>query len=421
MSDVAVAPNAAPPDVPSSASEVAIETNPVSLPTPVGSQAPEAPAGDVKGSEHRPQSRREAIQAAFERARTPQPVKPKSAPRPSPGPAEAKPGHNQPPEAVEAIDAEAEKAESKSLPRGERGRFAPRGPQDAQSPPAEARDGREPPSGPSRVLPKHAPYRDPLPRMSELAKAEWAQTPESVRADVHRIEKEMFSATQFYQAGHEAMKPLWNFHRLAQSQGTTLERALSNYVSLEQKIRQDPIGGLDVIVNNLNLKAPNGQRLGLRDVAYHVLTQTPDQLRVMQQGNQQTAAAQQIGDLHQQIEGLKNVLYQMHTRQQFGQSRAAVDQFAAEHPRFDELGDLIERELRLGFDLDTAYRRAELLRPATQAAQTRDTAAQTRTVDRSISGAPAGPTNGTGRRNPDRPVSRREAVQNAISRVKGSL
>jgi hypothetical protein len=84
---------------------------------------------------------------------------------------------------------------------------------------------------------------------------------------------------------------------------------------------------------------------------------------------------------------------------------------------------LIENELKLGFDLETAYRRAELLHPATHAAQTRTASAQTRppNIDRSISGAPeAGPSNGQSRpKGP--PPSRREAVQNAIRRVQGSM
>jgi hypothetical protein len=145
----------------------------------------------------------------------------------------------------------------------------------------------------------------------------------------------------------------------------------------------------------------------------------------LQQGNAQTAASQQIGSLYQEIVGLKGMLYQMHNQQQFGYSRAAVDQFAESHPRFDELSDLIEQEILLSggrFDLEIAYRRAELLRPAPHAAQTRTPSAQTRTTDRSISGAPAGPaSNGAGRSRSEKPIGRREAIQHAIKSVNGSL
>jgi hypothetical protein len=207
---------------------------------------------------------------------------------------------------------------------------------------------------------------------------------------------------------------------MAQQHGTTLERALNNYVGMESKLRQDVVGGLDVIVNNLGLKAPDGQPIGLRDIAYHVLSQSPEQLRQLQQGNVQQAASHQIGALHAEIQNLKQTLHSWQTQQQFTYTRSAVDQFAADHPRFDELGDLIHTELQLGFDLPTAYRRAELLRPATQAAQTRTPSAQTRPVDRSISGAPASsPSNGAAR--PGKPVGRREAIRNAIKHASGSL
>jgi hypothetical protein len=113
----------------------------------------------------------------------------------------------------------------------------------------------------------------------------------------------------------------------------------------------------------------------------------------------------------------------LHTSQQFTATRSAVDQFAASHPQFDELGDLIHQELKLGFDLETAYRRAQLLRPGTHAAQTRTQPAQTRPIDRSISGAPdVAPSNGASSRRP-KEASRtaRDAVSNAMRRVNGGI
>jgi hypothetical protein len=258
--------------------------------------------------------------------------------------------------------------------------------------------------------------------MAEHARKDWANTPESVRGEIHRIHSEYSRAYQAYRGDAEAFQPIRQFHQLAQQQGTTLEKALSNYVGIEQKLRADPVAGLDMIVNNLNLKSPDGQKLGLRDIAYHVLSQSPEQLQVLQQGNAQVAASQQIGALYQKVAGMENHLQQMYARQQFGYSRAVVDQFAANNPRFDELSTLIEREINLGFPLDVAYRRAELLSPAPHAAQTRPQSAQTRdTVNRSISGAPAGPaSNGAGRRS-DKPIGRREAIADAIKHVNGGL
>jgi hypothetical protein len=426
MTDTTVAPQGGAPAA-APASEVPITQNPVAAPTPVGSQAPEAPVGDVEGSRHRPESRRESIQRAFERASQPPPQADRRAAKPAPKPAEAKPGHNNPPP-EDKIDLRrrpttAPAGDNQAQPR-DQGRFAPRNPQgdqvsgQARPAPQPGQQQRRPAPPP---LPANAPFRDPPVRMDENAKADWPATPESVRGNIHRIQQEFGRAYQYYKADAEAMQPIKRFHEMAQSHGTTLERALTNYVSMEQKLRADPVGGLDLIVHNLNLKTADGQRLGLRDIAYHVLSQSPDQLRAIQQGNNQQAAQHQIGALHQEVAGLKQALNQMHTAQQFTYTRSAVDQFADSHPRFDELGDLIENELKFGFDLETAYRRAELLRPTTHAAQTRTASAQTRPSDKSISGAPGAASNGAAHR-PPKEASRspREAVANAIRRVNGS-
>jgi hypothetical protein len=411
MTDVTVAPaGSAPPAAPN---EAVIDQNPVASPTPIGQQAPDKPT-DIKGSEQRPQSRREAIQRAFERAANPPPKGEKTAPQTPPKAAEAKPGHNNPPEETEGLDLKKRPSEQ---PRGDRGQFAPR----QQNPqPGQQQVPQGQPQQQVRQLPETAPYRDPPQRFSEKAKQDWAAAPESVRGDIHRMHQEFNGAYQQYRADHEAMNPIRHFQEMATSHGTTLERALTNYVSMEQKLRSDVVGGLDIIINNLNLQTPDGRKLNLRDVAYHVLNQSPEQHKLVQQSNAQSAQGHQIGALHQEVAGLKNALQQMHTQQQFTYTRSAVDQFADSHPRFDELGAVIEQELKNGFDLETAYRRAELLWP-THAAQTRtSTTAQTRPIDRSISGAPdAGPSNGT--RRPEKPVGRREAISNAIKRVNGSL
>jgi len=412
MSDVNVP--AAPP--PPAASETVIDQNPTAAPTPVGSQAPPAPEKPAG----RPESRRESIQKAFDKANQ----------RNEDAPKRAKPGlgHNQPPEETKPE----EKLDLRQPPKREvyreGGKFAraPEAGQDVNAarnaglPAAGVRPGQQP-AGAGRTLPETDPYREPPPRFSGEAKAEWAAAPAHVREDVHRMTREFEGAYQRYRGDHETMNSIRHFHDMATQHGTTLDKALSNYVGMEQKLRTDVVGGLDVIVNNLNLRTQDGQKIGLRDVAYHVLNMSPDQHKITQAQNAQTAASHQIGALHQEVAGLKNVLSQMHTQQQFTHTRSAVDQFADAHPRFDELGDLIEQELHAGYDLQTAYRRAELLRPATNAAQTRNSApAQTRS-DKSIHGAPdSGPSDGRGRGD-GKKIGRRDAIQNAIRRVNGGV
>ena len=418
MSDVTVAApsGGAPSAAPSApANEAVINTEQVSSPNPIGSQAPSAQ--DTDGA------RRSTIQAAYDKAVKMQDEGKKPAPRRAQAEqkapaAEAKPGHNQPPEET-----------PKEQPKGdnryrEGGRFArsPESQSGITGTPGHAQNSPDAQRPASAPLPDHAPYREPPGRFAEHAKAEWSTTPESVRGEVHRAQQEFAKAYKYYKDGHEAFQPLKPYHQMAQQHGTTLDKALNNYVSMEAKLRSDPIAGLDQIINNLGLKTPDGQPIGFRDIAYHVLSQSPEQLKQLQMGNQQQAANQQIGQLHQVIMGLKSQVDQMHTAQQFTQVRSQVDQFAETHPRIDEeaFANEVRRELSFGFDLATAYRRAEALTPATHAAQTRTPPAQTRTPDRSIYGVPASPSNGASRpRTPS--ASPRDALLRAYKQVSGGI
>jgi hypothetical protein len=412
MSDVNIAPSAPPAAAPAAPQatpgEVAVNTSPTASPQPVGSQAPPAPTGELEGGKGRPESRREAIQKAFEKADR--------------SPAKPKMGHNNPPEPTQPefnlrrpppADGSVPDAPKEPTPRAEHGHFAPKAAQSVAGgqQPSQARPAPPP-------LPETAPYRDPPARMADHAKAEWAAAPESVRGEVYRMHREFDGAFQAYRGDHEAMNDIRPFHDLARQQGTTLKQALTNYVTIENKLRSDVIGGLDVIVNNLNLRTPQGQRIGLRDIAYHIASQTPEQLRSIQSGNAQNAQSHQIGQLHENVSALTQAIQQLHHERQYGYTSDVVNRFAQDHPRVDELSDLIAYEISLGHDLPTAYNRATLLRP-TQAAQTRTPSAQTRS--KSIHGAPSsGPSDGQRPRN-DTPIGRRDAIANAIKRVNGAV
>ena len=411
------------PQTPQAPQEAVVSPGPA-RPNPVGSQLPP----ERRASE----TARSAIEAAYERAKNPPQKQARATTQDDKAPkaAEAKQGHNQPPEETPTLDLKKRPDEQpQARPRGERGQFAPRQPPDpstggeANATQNRAQTDANGAQTPYTRLPPHAPFAEPPQRVSEAAKRDWAVTPETVRGDIHRLHQEADGIYRRYRGDYETMETIRPFQQMAAQHGTTLQKALNNYVGMEARLRADPVGGLDMIVNNLGLKGPNGEQLGLRDIAYHVLSQSPEQLRLLQQGNQQTAASQQIGALHQEIAALKQAQQQMHTQQQFAYTRSAIDQFAATHPRIDEevFGKIVENELRLGFDLDTAYRRAELLNPATHAAQTGTTSAQTRdTTDRSIYGSPdVAPSNGASRRPPKPSASARDAVQNAMSRLNG--
>lgn len=455
MSDVAVAADAAPASAPAPApapapQQVPVDTSPVHIPSPVGSQTPPS---------NRPlPSVTDSLAKAFERAN-----KPVNAERPKPEQRRQEPrerpgmGHNNPPEPMQAerrqerrerrqqereqqpqpFDLKKRPSETLQLPqqraRGEHGHFAPR---EAQPPRLQGEPGQSQESGraPTNVipLPPTARFREPPRGMNQQAQRDWHATPESVRQNVHYLHH---LAGQHYRAANAdraEMNSIRHFQQMARQHGTTLAQALTNYTGIEDKLRTDPIGGLDMIVNNLNLRSADGQKIGLRDVAWYILNQTPDQHRAIQSQNMQTSMAYQMAALRQQQQMLAQQQADMRYQQEFGKMRYGVDRFAESHPRFDELGDLIQRELGFGFDLPTAYRRAELLRPSPTGANGqangnpgngRDRASaaaggtrnQNSNSDRSISGAPDSRLNGSPRQRPS--GSAHEAITRAFRRA----
>ena len=415
MSDVTVAPAATPaastgaaaPTPAAPQHQVPINQNPTGTPNPVPQQAP--PAEDKP----RPETRREGIQRAINKHRTEHPVAPR----------EAKKGDNNPPEETpdEKFDLKkrpSDQAARLDQPR-DRGRFAPKTAPDGVPGVAAgqqaARPGTQAAPQPYVPPPGAPAHHHPLPRMSPRAAAAWDKVPDEVRADAHRMYREIDQAFRKYKGAHDVMATIAPYEKMAREQGTTLARVLENHVGIEDKLRSDPIGGLEVIVHNLNLQTPDGQKLTFRDLAWHHLNQTPEQQQLITQRNEAQATRLQLEQMRREQQALVNEMRRAQYVQHFQTTRGAVDQYAGTRPRFDELGPLIHREIQLGFSLDEAYRRAELLAGSPTAAQTRaQTPAQTRTPDRSISGAPSGGLNGANGARTGKPVSRKDALERAF-------
>jgi hypothetical protein len=376
-------------------------------PTPVGSQAPQKSPDRIEME--RNISRRESIQRAFERSK--QTETPKSEAKPSAPEAKTQ----QQPQKPEVKPEEAKQGRPPQT-RGEGGRFTSGNQQQTEAVPQQTPAKAQP-------LPDTAPFRDAPQRFSDAAKTDWHSVPESVRGATTQAFKQLEDGIQQYRRDAESFHSVRDFSDLAQRSGTDLRTALTNYVSMESKLRTDLIGGLDMIVNNLNMRNGQGQKITLRDVAYHIANMTPDQLQLNSAKNASQSQDLRMGQLHNMMESLAQTVQNMQYHQQFTQHRTQVDSYAEAHPRFDELADLIKEEIDHGYPLDQAYARADKLRPstapATRAAQTRNTTAQTRNeVDKSIHGAPS--VGNLAERKPTN-VSRRDAITNAVKKVRGAL
>lgn len=316
--------------------------------------------------------------------------------------AEPEKGADKPDAKTEAKAEKTTPAEGGGQERDEHGRFkAKDGTTDEKSEKPESVEAK----------PDEKPATDVPSRFSADAKAAWKDTPAPVQAEIRRAMSEMETGLNQYQQRFESLKP---YEALAQQYGTSIEKALDNYIGLERQLHQNPMDGLQRVFDYIGVSP--------RDFAAHVMGQSPDQ-----------AASQQdaiIRGLRQEIAGLKNDLQGVSTTLKTDKESAVarqVSDFAAQNPRFEELADDIAVILQVGkaSNLQDAYALADRLNPApapapapavpeTPAAPKPDLAAQTRKSGLSVTGAPSPGSNPANRKPPS---SARAAIDDAFARA----
>jgi hypothetical protein len=356
----------------------------VQTPNPVSTEPRSAPEAKPEPEKKEAPSARDAIRKAREQVNA----------REKDGEGDAKPADRQKP------------VQSDARTRAEDGKFAAKDgkPADQQAKPEAAKDGadaqrqqpaqRQPEAKPQSFTDDAKPQGEAnVPsRFHEGAKAEWEKTPQSVRSEVARMEREFTEGYRKYRESAEAFEPVRKFHDMAKQGGTTLDQALTKYVNLENLLRADvdqgriPIRGLEEVCRNFGMS--------LRDVAAVVLGQPVDQ-----QASHQDATIRELRNelatLKEKVGGVENTFQ----TQQKTATLSEIEAFAAQNPRFEELSEDIAffLESKRAKDLAEAYSLAEKLNPAPSAArgqepsaaQSQPSAAQTGKGEKSITGAPS--------------------------------
>ncbi len=274
-------------------------------------------------------------------------------------------------------------------------------------------DGEEPAA--SEASAARSPHEAPN-RFSADAKEIWMDAPLPVRAEVRRMEREFEAGIDKYRADAEAFGEYRQFAELLSETGQTFDEVLSHYVGIENRLAEDPLGGLDLICRNLGTS--------LQDVAAQVMNEPPEVLAA-QEDPMIDDLRSEIADLQTQLGGLANTFL----GEKSDQATRQMEEFAANNPRFDELSSDIAFFLATdrASGLEEAYEMAERLNPASSApvisisetdsaaAQTRTTpagAAHTRKGQLSVTGAPGSGSNPASRRPPE---TARAAIDNAFA------
>ena len=278
------------------------------------------------------------------------------------------------------------------------------------------KDAKEAPKKPSA-------YREPPSGFDDAAKAEWEATPESVRGAMNRRFKEMERGIERYRAVEQEYEPVRQYAEMAKQSGTTLDQALQRYVGMEQKLRQDPMAGLQDVIANLDLKKQDGSPVTLRDVAASIMGQSPDQEASRQEATI-NKLTQQVQSLTQQLGGFSKHVEQQQQQAKVSSAENEWGAFQREQPRAKELEPQIAEfltkypapQMPAGERLRDAYNWAAAQNPnvahtdSPPLVQTQTPPAPKPAGQKSISGAPGGNDAKTVSRN----INRSDAVEKAM-------
>ena len=102
-------------------------------------------------------------------------------------------------------------------------------PKDDQQPPKDAPTGHRPPAG-----------------FSVATKQAWDALPDHVKADIAKREAD-------FEAGFKRFEGLGGFAHAAEKNGTTFQAAVTSYIQAETLLRQDPVAGVEFIMNGLRI------------------------------------------------------------------------------------------------------------------------------------------------------------------------
>lgn len=275
-------------------------------------------------------------------------------------------------------------------------------------------------------------YAEPPAKFLPEARVKWANVPNEIKAEFHRVEQEREAEVQRYRADAEEYETLREYRDMAKRSGTDLKRALDSYVGIENELRRDPIAGLENIVRNLGLRKQDGSPVTLYDVADRIIQQGPEAFqRSVQQPQYQPQTAPQpqsdprVEALEQEIRALRAETSVL----------PVIRQFEVAHPDFEQIAPQVQAILDSGVidrlygnglsieqKLGEAYRMAGGKSPSsvdTRAADAPHSEVEARPVNpdagrKSIRGAPA---NGVDTASDDKSTDLRDILRKEFRKI----
>lgn len=250
---------------------------------------------------------------------------------------------------VKADEAKGEKKdEDKSAKaRAEDGKFAkaeePKADKGAPEKAATERSGTDDRQSEGR---KHA---EPPARFLPEARTKWANVPNEVKAEVHRVSQEYEVEIEKHKAATERYEPIRQFDELAKSNGRELKDSLAKVTEVEQAIARNPIAGLEAVLREIGPRKADGSPLTLIEVAHHIVNNPQAYHQAVQQ--QSVPQAQQQAQPNREIEALRAEIQNMKAEQTIV---PLITRFAEANPDYHALEPKIAEILGSGV-IDKLY------------------------------------------------------------------
>ena len=258
-------------------------------------------------------------------------------------------------------------------------------------------------------------------KLAPHAREQWRHVPKVVREDFQRIMQSHEDDTRAYQEDRQFRDDLREYDDLAKKAGVPLKQALARYVDIDKRLTSgDPNTRARTVLEVMQAGNVNPVEFAKAIMA------NPQQFAQQPQARPDPMVAQ----MAQQVQQLTQHIQQQEMAQRTAPLQAAVDQFTADKPDFEELQEDIAQILKSGMIqkrfpglspdqlLAEAYRRAG----GKHLPRADDAPARTETIDepaperprnpaglKSVSGAPKGDI-----RAPQKKLSRSAAVEKAM-------
>lgn len=194
---------------------------------------------------------------------------------------------------------------------------------------------------------KHA---EPPARFLPEARAKWANVPNEVKAEFHRVSQEMEAEITRHREASQRYEAFKQFDEIARSNGRDLATdSIPKVVQFEQMVRTNPIAALEFALREVGPRKADGTPVSLYEVAQYVVQNGPQSVQ-----SAASAPMQQSGpapEVYQEIERLRAEITAMRAETTVV---PVVQRFIAEHPDFNALEPQIEKIITSGI-IDQIY------------------------------------------------------------------